>query len=125
MEEVLNATGIPLEGVLDGGGARMYAIIENGGKQYKVSEGDMLRLEKLDAEVDSVIDAEKVLLVNDGSGVKVGTPTVDGAKVSLKVVEHGKDKKIIVYKFKAKKNYRRKQGHRQPYTEVIVEKIQG
>lgn len=125
MEEVLNADGIPLEGVLDGGGARMYAIIENGGKQYKVSEGDILRLEKLNAEVDSVIDAEKVLLVNDGSGVKVGTPTVDGAKVSLKVVEHGKDKKIIVYKFKAKKNYRRKQGHRQPYTEVVVEKIQG
>ena len=103
----------------------MYAIIENGGKQYKVSEGDTLRLEKLDVDVDSVVDAEKVLFINDGSGIKVGTPTVDGAKVSLKVVEHGKGKKIVVYKFKAKKNYRRKQGHRQPYTDVVVEKIQG
>lgn len=103
----------------------MYAVIENGGKQYKVSEGDVLRLEKMETEVGALVEDSNVLLVNDGKETKIGTPVVEGAKVTLKVTEHGRGEKIIVYKFKAKKNYRRKQGHRQPYTEVSVEKIQG
>lgn len=102
----------------------MYAVIENGGKQYKVSEGDSIKMEKILAEAGTTLLAEKVLLINDGKATKVGVPTVEGAKVTLKVVEHGKGDKIIVYKFKAKKGYRRKQGHRQPFTEVVVEKIE-
>ncbi|AMP20751.1 50S ribosomal protein L21 [endosymbiont 'TC1' of Trimyema compressum] len=103
----------------------MYAVIENGGKQYKVSEGDVLRLEKIETKVGSLVEDSKVLLVSDGKETKIGTPVVDGAKVTLKVTDHGKGEKIIVYKMKPKKGYRRKQGHRQPYTEVTVEKIQG
>lgn len=103
----------------------MYAIIETGGKQYRVSEGDVIRVEKLDAPVGETVLAEKVLAVGNGSELKVGTPVVEGAKVSLKVQSHGKGEKIIVFKYKPKKNYRRKQGHRQPYTEVLVEKIEG
>ncbi|MCI0502212.1 MAG: 50S ribosomal protein L21 [Fusobacteria bacterium] len=101
----------------------MYAIIENGGKQYKVAEGDTIQIEKLSVEEGSVVTDSKVLLVSDDNGLKVGQPYVDGATVSLKVVAHGKGDKVLVYKFKAKKNYRRKQGHRQPYTEVTVEGI--
>lgn len=103
----------------------MYAIIETGGKQYRVSEGDVIRVEKLDAPVGETVLAEKVLAVGNGDDLKVGTPVVEGAKVSLKVQNHGKGEKIIVFKYKPKKNYRRKQGHRQPYTEVLVEKIEG
>ena len=103
----------------------MYAVIENGGKQYKVFEGDILRLEKIETKVGSLVEDSKVLLVSDGKETKIGTPVVDGAKVALKVTDHGKGEKIIVYKMKPKKGYRRKQGHRQPYTEVTVEKIQG
>lgn len=101
----------------------MYAVIENSGKQYKVSEGDVLFLEKIKAKIDSLVEDSKVLLINDGKETKVGTPIVDGAKVTLKVIDHSKMKKIIIYKMKPKKGYRRKQGHRQSYTEVIVEKI--
>ncbi len=101
----------------------MYAIIENGGKQYKVAEGDTIQIEKLAVEEGSVVTDSKVLQVSDDNGLKVGQPYVDGATVSLKVVAHGKGDKVLVYKFKAKKNYRRKQGHRQPYTEVTVEGI--
>jgi large subunit ribosomal protein L21 len=102
----------------------MYAIIETGGKQYKVAEGDVLFLEKLEvAEGDSVA-FDQVLAVSKGGNLVVGAPLVAGAKVTAKVEKQGKDKKIIVYKYKAKKNYRRKQGHRQPYTKVIVEKIE-
>lgn len=101
----------------------MYAIIETGGKQYKVQEGDTLRVELLDAEVGQTVEIDNVLMVNKDGQVKVGNPYVAGAKVELKVQEHGKGKKIIVFKYKPKKNYRRKQGHRQPYTAVVVEKI--
>lgn len=101
----------------------MYAIIETGGKQYKVQEGDILKVELLDAEAGQTVEIDKVLMVNKDGQVKVGNPFVAGAKVALKVQEHGKGKKIIVFKYKPKKNYRRKQGHRQPYTEVVVEKI--
>ncbi|NMA02033.1 MAG: 50S ribosomal protein L21 [Clostridia bacterium] len=102
----------------------MYAVIETGGKQYRVQEGDSLRVELLDAEVGSSVELDKVLMVSNDAEVKIGQPYVAGAKVTLKVEEHGKGKKIVVFKFKSKKGYRKKQGHRQPYTKVTVEKIE-
>ena len=99
----------------------MYAIIENGGKQYKVSEGDVVRVEKLDAEIGAEVSFN-ALLVSDESGVKVGAE-VASAKVTAKVEAQDKFKKIIVFKYKAKKNERKKQGHRQPFTAVRIEKI--
>jgi large subunit ribosomal protein L21 len=101
----------------------MYAIVETGGKQYKVAEGDVLFIEKLDVEDGAEVTLDKVLLVNKDGNVVVGSPTVAGATVTAKVLKHGKAKKIIVFKYKAKKNYRRKQGHRQPYTQVQIAKI--
>lgn len=101
----------------------MYAIIETGGKQYKVQEGDVLYIEKLNAAEGDVVAFDKVLAVSKEDGLVVGSPLVSGAAVSAKVEKHGKGAKIIVYKYKAKKNYRRKQGHRQPYTKVVVESI--
>ena len=101
----------------------MYAIIESCGKQYKVSEGDVVFFEKLDAEAGKKVSFDKVVLVSDDKKVEVGSPYVKGVKVEGKVVEHGKAKKIIVYKYKAKKNYRRTQGHRQPFTKVEITKI--
>ena len=101
----------------------MYAIIESCGKQYKVSEGDVVFFEKLDAEEGKKVSFDKVVLVSDEKKVEVGTPYVKGVKVEGKVLEHGKGKKIIVYKYKAKKNYRRTQGHRQPFTKVEITKI--
>ena len=101
----------------------MYAIIKTGGKQYRVQEGDIITIEKLEAVADETVTFDQVLtVVNDGS-VKVGTPLVNGAKVTGKVVEHGKGKKILVFKYKAKSNYRRRQGHRQPFTKVRIESI--
>ena len=101
----------------------MYAIIKTGGKQYRVQEGDLITIEKLEAATDETVTFDQVLtVVNDGS-VKVGTPLVNGAKVTGKVVEHGKGKKILVFKYKAKSNYRRRQGHRQPFTKVRIESI--
>ena len=102
----------------------MYAVIETGGKQFRVEEGKVLFVEKLNANVGDTVTIDKVLLVEKDGAVKVGTPIVDGAKALLKVVEHGKGEKIIIFKMKSKKNYRRKQGHRQPYTKVVVEAIQ-
>jgi large subunit ribosomal protein L21 len=102
----------------------MYAIIETGGKQYRVNEGDTIRVEKLPAEVGSDIEFERVLLVGAGEDVKVGMPLVDGAKVMGKVVEQDRGKKIVVFKMKRRKNYRRKQGHRQDYTGVRIDKIE-
>jgi len=102
----------------------MYAIIETGGKQYRVSEGDTLYVEKLPAEVGETVEVDRVLALIDGENVKIGSPLVSGARVVLKVIRHGRGKKIIVFKFKAKKNYRRKQGHRQAFTQVTVEKIE-
>lgn len=101
----------------------MYAIIESCGKQYKVAEGDVVFFEKLDAEEGKKVTFDKVVLVSDDKKVEVGAPYVKGIKVEGKVVEHGKGKKIIVYKYKAKKNYRRTQGHRQPFTKVEITKI--
>lgn len=101
----------------------MYAIIETGGKQYKVQEGDVVFLEKIESEPDSTITFDKVLAISDEGNMNFGVPYVEGATVSGKVLGHGKDKKIIVFKYKPKKGYRRKQGHRQPYTKVQIEKI--
>ena len=101
----------------------MYAIIESCGKQYKVAEGDVVFFEKLDAEEGKKVSFDKVVLVSDDKKVEVGAPYVKGVKVEGKVVSHGKGKKIIVFKMKAKKNYRRKQGHRQPYTKVEITSI--
>lgn len=103
----------------------MYAIIKTGGKQYRVQEGDSIFVEKLNADVDSNVVFDQVLaVVNDGD-VKVGAPVVEGAKVTAKVLAQGKEKKVLVFKYKAKSNYRRRQGHRQPFTKVAIEKIEG
>lgn len=101
----------------------MYAIIESCGRQYKVSEGDVVFFEKLDAEEGKKVTFDNVVLVSNDKKVEVGSPYVKGVKVEGKVVAHGKHKKVVVYKYKAKKNYRRTQGHRQPYTKVEITKI--
>jgi len=102
----------------------MYAIIETGGKQYRVEEGTVLDVELLPAEEGAVVDFDRVLAVKKDDKLQVGKPYIDGALVRAKVLSHGKGKKIIVFKYKAKKNYRRKQGHRQPFTRVMIEKIE-
>lgn len=102
----------------------MYAIMETGGKQYRVAEGDTLFIEMVDVEPGESFEVDQVLAVKKDGQLKVGSPNVEGAKVRLKVKRHGKGKKIIVFKYKPKKNYRRKKGHRQPFTEVEVEKIE-
>lgn len=101
----------------------MYAVIETGGKQYQVKEGDVIYIEKLDSEVDSEVVFDKIVAVNDDKSLNVGTPYVDGAKVSAKVLKNGKSKKVLVMTYKPKKNEKRKIGHRQPYTKVEIEKI--
>ena len=101
----------------------MYAIIESCGKQYKVQEGDIVFFEKLDVEEGKTITFDKVILTSEEGKVQVGNPYIKGAKVEGKVIAHGKGKKIVVFKYKAKKNYRRKQGHRQPYTKVEIKAI--
>lgn len=103
----------------------MYAIIKTGGKQYRVQEGDSIFVEKLNADVDSNVVFDQVLAVANDGDVKVGTPVVEGAKVTAKVLAQGKEKKVLVFKYKAKSNYRRRQGHRQPFTKVAIEKIEG
>ena len=100
----------------------MFAIIQSGGKQYRVAEGDVLRLESLRAEPGDTVELP-VMMLGGGDEVKVGAPLVDGANVKAEVVSHGRGKKIYIYKFKAKANYRRKNGHRQPYTEVRIGEI--
>jgi large subunit ribosomal protein L21 len=102
----------------------MYAIIETGGKQYKVQEGDVLFIEKLSAEEGQDVSFDKVLVVSKDDTLTVGSPLVDGAKISAKVIKNGKGKKINIFKYKPKKGYRRRQGHRQPYTKVQIEKIE-
>lgn len=102
----------------------MYAVVKTGGKQFRVSVGDVLFVEKLTAEVDSVVELTEVLAVSNGETLTVGKPMVEGAKVLAKVVAQGKAKKIIVFKYKRKKDYRKKNGHRQPYTKILIENIQ-
>ena len=100
-----------------------YAIFETGGKQYRVKEGDEIYIEKLDAKENEKVKFDKVLAVLTDTDSKIGSPLVKGATVTAKVVKSGKAKKIIVYKFKKRKGYHRKQGHRQPYTKLVIEKI--
>lgn len=103
----------------------MYAVLKTGGKQYRVQEGDIIFVEKLNAEVDSTVELTEVLAVTKENGeFVVGNPVVAGAKVVAKVASQGKAKKVIVFKYKAKKDYRRKQGHRQPFTKLVIEKIE-
>jgi len=101
----------------------MYAILENGGKQYRVSEGDVVFLEKVQAEPGQTVSFSEVLAIGAEDKLHLGKPYVENASVTAKVISHGKAKKIIVFKYKAKKNYRRKQGHRQPFTKVTIDKI--
>jgi large subunit ribosomal protein L21 len=101
----------------------MYAIIETGGKQYKVQEGDVVFIEKLVAEEGSAVSFDRVLAVSSEGSLNCGSPLVKDATVSAKVLNHGKEKKVIIFKYKPKKGYRKKQGHRQPYTKVQIEKI--
>ncbi|MBU1052229.1 MAG: 50S ribosomal protein L21 [Proteobacteria bacterium] len=101
----------------------MYAIFNTGGKQYRVEEGETFRLEKIPGDIGSTISFDKVLMSSDGETVKVGQPFVENAAVVGKIVEQDKAKKILVFKFKRRKGYRRKQGHRQPYTAVKIESI--
>jgi len=104
------------------GGAMMYAIIATGGKQYKVAEGDIIRVEKLGVEAGATYNFDQVLVVNNGE-MKIGNPTVEGATVTASVIGDGRAKKVIVYKYKRKTGYHKKNGHRQSYTEVKIEKI--
>ena len=101
----------------------MYAIIETGGKQYKVAEGDTLFIEKLPVEANDTVKFDKVLAVLDGENTKFGAPVVEGASVEATVVKNGKGKKIRIFKYNAKKGYRKRQGHRQPYTKITIGKI--
>lgn len=100
----------------------MYAIIATGGKQYKVAEGDIIKIEKLGLEAGAEVTFDQVLAVNNGELV-VGNPIVENAKVTATVIEEGKNKKIVVYRYKRKTGYNKKKGHRQPYTKVKIEKI--
>lgn len=101
----------------------MYAIIESGGKQYKVAEGDVLRVELLKDEVDSELQITKVIAVEKDGSLNIGQPYLEGASVACKVLEHGKGKKVTMLRYKAKKNQRVKRGHRQPFTKLQIEKI--
>ena len=101
----------------------MYAIIETGGKQYRVNEGDVIFIEKLNVEAGSTIDFDKVIAVGKEDGMTVGVPYVDGAVVTATAVKNGKGKKITVFTYKPKKDSKRKMGHRQPYTQVKIESI--
>ena len=102
----------------------MYAIIQTGGKQYRVAEGDVITIEKLDIADGEAVTFDSVLTIVDEGKVVIGKPLITGAKVSAKVIAHGKEKKILVFRYKAKSNYRRRQGHRQPFTNVVIEKIE-
>lgn len=100
----------------------MFAVIQTGGKQYRVQEGDVIYVEKLNAEIEASVKFD-VLMYGEGDSVKIGTPVVEGASVEGKVLAQDKSKKIVVFKYKSKKNYRKTTGHRQPYTKVEIQKI--
>ena len=108
----------------DSGGGKVFAVIRTGGKQYKVSPGDVIRVEKLPGEPGTEVTLEEVLLVGEGPEVRIGQPLVEGARVLATIVEQGRSRKIIVFKKKRRKNYRRKRGHRQFYTDLRIEKIE-
>ena len=101
----------------------MYAVVATGGKQYKVSKGDVLRIEKIAGEVGDAVTLDKVLMVADGEQVDIGRPVIENAAVNAQIVEQGKAKKVLVFKYKRRKGYRRKQGHRQPFTAIRIDNI--
>jgi large subunit ribosomal protein L21 len=101
----------------------MYAIVNTGGKQYKVRQGDILRVEKISGELGSLVSLDRVLMFSDGENVRIGQPILDDIAVKGHIVEQGKSKKIIVFKYKKRKRYRRKQGHRQQYTAIKIDSI--
>jgi large subunit ribosomal protein L21 len=101
----------------------MYAIVNTGGKQYKVRQGDILRVEKISGELGSLVSLDRVLMFSDGENVRIGQPILDDIAVKGHIVEQGKSKKIIVFKYKRRKRYRRKQGHRQQYTAIKIDSI--
>lgn len=103
----------------------MYAVIKTGGKQYRVAQGDKLRVEKLAGNIGDTVTLGEVLLVGEGEGVKIGTPVVGGAKVEAKIVAQDRGPKITIFKFRRRKNYRRKSGHRQPFTALEITGIKG
>ncbi|KAG1647832.1 50S ribosomal protein L21 [Nymphon striatum] len=106
-------------------GKNMYAVIKTGGKQYKVAAGDYLKVEKLNGEVGSKVVIDKVVMIADGDDVKIGSPLVAGAKVNATVLSHGKGDKVMIFKFHRRKHYRKTQGHRQSYTEIQIDDING
>jgi large subunit ribosomal protein L21 len=106
-------------------GKNMYAVIKTGGKQYKVAAGDYLKVEKLDGDVGSKVVIDKVLMLADGDNVTIGAPLVAGAKVNATVLSHGKGDKVRIFKFNRRKHYRKTQGHRQSFTEIKIEDING
>jgi large subunit ribosomal protein L21 len=103
----------------------MYAVFSTGGKQYRASEGDIVRVEKLEAEKGSTIELDQVLMVGEGDDVRIGTPIVDGGKVTAEVVDHGRGDKIRIIKFKRRKHHMKQMGHRQYYTEIKITGIEG
>lgn len=103
----------------------MYAVIESGGKQHRVEPGEIVRLEKLAVDKGGTVDFEKVMLVGEGENIRIGTPYLEGGKVRAEVVGHGRGDKVTIIKMRRRKNYRRKVGHRQPYTEVKITDISG
>ncbi len=123
-EEVLNAVqAASMASLVRGGISFMYAIIATGGKQYRVKEGDEIIIEKLNVADGEAVVFDQVLAAGEGADIKVGTPYIEGAKVEAKAVESGKGPKVIIFKYKNKKDYRNKKGHRQPFTKVKIESI--
>lgn len=103
----------------------MYAVIATGGKQYRVSEGDKVRVEKLNGDAGAKVVLDNVLMLGDGDKSQIGAPVVQGAKVEAEIIEQGRDKKVVVFKYKKRKQYRKKQGHRQSFTDLRITKITG
>lgn len=101
----------------------MHAVIKTGGKQYRVAEGDLLKVEKLEGEIGSTVEFPEVLAVGEGESIKVGSPIVEGARVKAEIVEHGKSKKVIIFKKKRRKGFAKKQGHRQLFTAIKIQEI--
>jgi large subunit ribosomal protein L21 len=102
----------------------MYAVIKTGGKQYRVTPGEQLQVEKISGQVGEAVTFDQVLLTSDGEAVQVGRPFIENAKVLARIARHGKGRKIVVFKYKRRKNYRRKRGHRQPFTLIQIENIE-
>ena len=103
----------------------MYAVISSGGKQYRVEPGDILRVEKINGEIGAPVSFDKILMFSDGENVRVGAPMLDDVSVQGRIIEQGRAKKIIVFKYKKRKRYRRKQGHRQSYTAIKIDALEG